>query len=76
MDEAPVDFPVRLELADLARRVTLGAEPYSRTRLRRGGTDAATTIAERGRDARAIRLIFVRAAVDPGELAQFLCVDD
>ena len=37
----------------VARRDTLGAKPYSRTSLRRGGTDAAATIAERGRDARA-----------------------
>ena len=78
VDEAPVDFPVRLELADLARRVTLGAEPYSRTRLRRGGTDTAT-IAERGAAAASrvhVRLILVRHAVDPVELFQFLCVDD
>ena len=54
----------------VARRDTLGAKPYSRTSLRRGGTDAAATIAERG------RLIVVRAAVDPVDLLVFLCVDD
>ena len=62
----------------VARRDTLGAKPYSRTSLRRGGTDTAT-IAERGAAAASrvhVRLILVRHAVDPVELFQFLCVDD
>ncbi len=57
----------------VARRDTLGAKPYSRTSLRRGGTDAAATIAATRVH---IRLIVVRAAVDPVDLLVFLCVDD
>jgi hypothetical protein len=60
----------------VARRDTLGAKPYSRTSLRRGGTDAATTSPSAAATRVHIRLIVVRAAVDPVDLLVFLCVDD